>query len=148
MDIGERLRGIREEKNLSQGDMEERSGLLRCYISRVENGHTVPSLETLEKMARALGMPLYELMYDGPEGPASNGDATHSDGWGSSGKDVRFMNRLRQSLAKMTESDRALLLSFAEKISEGKKRDRNDEEVRLKKKRDRTESIMPATLRT
>jgi transcriptional regulator with XRE-family HTH domain len=65
MDIGNRLRYLREEKNLSQGDIEQRTGLLRCYISRVENGHTVPAIETLEKMARALEMPLYVLMYEG-----------------------------------------------------------------------------------
>jgi hypothetical protein len=40
--IGDRLRAVREAKNLSQDDIEERTGLLRCYISRVENGHTVP----------------------------------------------------------------------------------------------------------
>jgi transcriptional regulator with XRE-family HTH domain len=52
MIIGERLRDLREQKKMSQGEIEKRTGLLRCYISRVENGHTVPSLETLEKMAR------------------------------------------------------------------------------------------------
>src|SRR5216684_457195 len=70
MDIGNRLRSVRQEKNLSQGDIEQRTGLLRCYISRVENGHTVPAIETLEKMARALELPLYQLMYDGQEPPA------------------------------------------------------------------------------
>ena len=45
--IGARLRQLREQKQMSQGDIEERTGLLRCYVSRVENGHTVPSLETL-----------------------------------------------------------------------------------------------------
>ncbi len=64
MDIGYRLRSLREEKKLSQGDLEKRTGLLRCYISRVENGHTVPAVETLEKMARAMDMPLYQLLYD------------------------------------------------------------------------------------
>jgi len=54
MMIGERLRGLREQKKLSQGDIEQRTGLLRCYISRVENGHTVPAVEALEKIARAL----------------------------------------------------------------------------------------------
>jgi len=49
-----RLRTLREGKKLSQGDIEKRTRLLRCYISRVENGHTVPTVETLEKMARAL----------------------------------------------------------------------------------------------
>ena len=55
MMIGERLRLLREEQKLSQGDIEKRTGLLRCYISRVENGHTVPAIETLEKLARAMG---------------------------------------------------------------------------------------------
>src|SRR5215510_11960499 len=69
MIIGDRLRALREEKKLSQGDIEKRTGLLRCYISRVENGHTVPAIETLEKLARALEVPLYQLFYDGEEPP-------------------------------------------------------------------------------
>ena len=56
--MGERLRKIRESKNLSQGDIEQRTGMLRCYTSRVENGHTVPSIETLTKYAQALDIPL------------------------------------------------------------------------------------------
>jgi transcriptional regulator with XRE-family HTH domain len=67
--IGDRLRALREEKKLSQGDIEKKTGLLRCYISRVENGHTVPAIETLEKMARALEIPMYKLFYDGEEPP-------------------------------------------------------------------------------
>jgi transcriptional regulator with XRE-family HTH domain len=69
MIIGERLRALREEKNFSQGDIEKRTGLLRCYISRVENGHTVPAVETLEKFARALEVPTYQLFYEGDEPP-------------------------------------------------------------------------------
>jgi transcriptional regulator with XRE-family HTH domain len=67
--IGERLRTIRESKNLSQGDIEKRTGMLRCYTSRVENGHTVPSIETLAKYAQALEIPLYQIFYDGEEAP-------------------------------------------------------------------------------
>jgi transcriptional regulator with XRE-family HTH domain len=59
MVISDRLRAVREQKDVSQGDIEKRAGLLRCYVSRVENGHTVPSIETLEKMARALEVPMY-----------------------------------------------------------------------------------------
>src|SRR5438477_12161316 len=70
MIIGTRLRKLREDKKLSQGDIEKRTGLLRCYVSRVENGHTVPSLETLDKFAGALDIPLYHLMYDGDKPPA------------------------------------------------------------------------------
>jgi transcriptional regulator with XRE-family HTH domain len=64
MVIGERLKELREHKKMSQGDVEKRTGLLRCYISRVENGHTVPCVETLEKMARALEIPTYRLFTD------------------------------------------------------------------------------------
>jgi transcriptional regulator with XRE-family HTH domain len=68
--IGERLRALREEKKLSQGDIEKRTGLIRCYVSGVENGHTVPAVETLEKFARALEVPMYQLFYEGEEPPS------------------------------------------------------------------------------
>ena len=67
--IGERLRAIRESKNLSQGDIEKRTGLIRSYTSGVENGHTIPSVETLAKYAQALEIPLYQVFYDGEEAP-------------------------------------------------------------------------------
>src|SRR5713226_1459327 len=123
MDIGNRLRSVREEKNLSQGDIEQRTGLLRCYISRVENGHTVPAVETLEKMARALELPLYQLMFDGDKPPALplKGDGKRSAEWGSAGKDARFLNKLCQSLAKMSQRDRKLFLNFAEKMPQHRK---------------------------
>ena len=65
MVIGTRLRSLREKKGMSQGDIEKSTGLLRCYISRIENGHTIPSLETLERFAGALSVPLYEIFYSG-----------------------------------------------------------------------------------
>ena len=93
MVIGDRLRSIREEKKLSQGDIEKRTGLLRCYVSRVENGHTVPAVETIEKFARALEVPTYQLFYDGdkpPELPNLPKRKTADDiAWGSTGKDTR-----------------------------------------------------------
>jgi transcriptional regulator with XRE-family HTH domain len=69
MIIGDRLRALREQKGLSQGEIQQRTGLFCCYISRVENGHTVPGIATLEKLARALEVPMYELFYEGEEPP-------------------------------------------------------------------------------
>ena len=69
MVIGDRIRAFRETKKLSHGDVEKRSGLIRVYISRIENGHTTPSVETLEKFANALDVALYQLFYDGEESP-------------------------------------------------------------------------------
>lgn len=120
MVIGDRLRILREQKNLSQGDIEKRTGLLRCYVSRVENGHTVPAIETLEKMARALDMPLYQLMYDGDEPPkleASPAMARSDSGWGSAGKDLRFLKKLRHLLGKMAPKDRDLLMYTAQQMA-------------------------------
>jgi len=67
MIVGDRLRKLREERKLSQGDIETRTGQLRCYLSRGENGHTVPSLETIEKLARALGIRVYRIFYKSEE---------------------------------------------------------------------------------
>ena len=124
MIISDRLRAVREAKNLSQGDIEERTGLLRCYISRVENGHTVPAIETLEKMARALEVPLYQLFYDGeepPELPNLPKRRTAADiAWGSSGKDARLLFRLRRLLSRVNQRDRNLLLFMAQRMGKHK----------------------------
>ena len=125
MIIGDRLRVMREEKKFSQGEIEKRTGLLRCYISRVENGHTIPSIETLEKLARALEIPLYQLFYDGEEPPAlpnlSGRRTAYDVGWGTSGKDSRYFMKFRQQLSKMDEDDRKLLLFLAQKMKMNRK---------------------------
>ena len=121
MIIGDRLRDIREQKMLSQGDIEKRTGLLRCYISRVENGHTVPAIETLEKLARAMEIPMYQLFYDGEEPPKlpnlPKRKSSDDIAWGSSGKDSRYLGKLRRLLAKTEEEDRKLLLYMAQKMA-------------------------------
>jgi transcriptional regulator with XRE-family HTH domain len=121
MVIGDRLRALRIEKNLSQGDIEKRTGLLRCYISRVENGHTVPAIETLEKMARALEVPFYVLFYDGEEPPVLPKLAGRKNAdknlWGNSGKEYRTLNNFRRLLGHINEEDQRLLLSVASKMA-------------------------------
>src|SRR6266700_721094 len=124
MIIGDRLRALREDKKLSQGDIEKRSGLFRCYISRVENGHTVPAIETLEKLARALEVPMYQLFYDGEEPPKlpnlPQRKSSDDIAWGSSGKDARYLSKLRRLLAKTEEEDRKILFFTAQKMSQRK----------------------------
>jgi len=120
MIIGDRLRALREEKNLSQGDIEKRTGLVRPYISRIENNHTVPAIETLEKIARALEIPMYQLFYDGEEPPKLPNlpkRKTDEDLCGSSGKDARFLNKLRRLLGKADANDRKLLLHMVRKMA-------------------------------
>ena len=121
MDIGERLRLLREARNLSQGDIEERTGLLRCYISRVENGHTVPAVKTLEKMAQALEVQLHELLYDGDHPPALavpiNRTGNPEKDWGTFGKEGRFFRKLQKYLARMNTRQRDALICFAQKIA-------------------------------
>lgn len=118
MVIGDRLRALRESKKLSQGDIEKRTGLLRCYISRVENGHTVPAIETLEKMARALEIPMYQLFYDG-EVPATLQKLKLKDdtNWGTTGRDADYLHKLRRLLGRMGPEDRKLLLYIVQKVA-------------------------------
>ena len=110
---------MREAKDLSQGDIEKSTGLLRCYVSRVENGHTVPSVATLEKWARALGMPLYQLMHEGEEPPKPLKLSSKNDEklWGSFRREASELNRLRRFLAKMDETERKVLLALASRVA-------------------------------
>lgn len=117
--MGDRLRTLRVEKKYSQGDLETRTGLKRCYISRVENGHTVPSVDTLEKFARALEIPVYQLFYDGDEPPAVPEivkDRQSAPAWGSNGRDARTLARFRELLGHISVGDRELLLHMAQKM--------------------------------
>lgn len=124
MQVCERIRQLRESKNLSQGDIEERTGLLRCYVSRVENGHTVPSLETLEKLARALEVQLYQMFYEGHELPPAKAKKVSENGtrdWASRGSGLRAFERMRQSVSQMTDPDRNLLLELTKTVVRRKK---------------------------
>jgi transcriptional regulator with XRE-family HTH domain len=123
MPIGLRIRQIREQKGLSQGDIEKLTGLLRCYTSRVENGHTIPSLDTLEKYAAALNMPLYQLFYNGDEPPPTPNLTSRrtleelAQEEGKEGSDARFLLKLRTHLERIAESDRQVLLTLAKKLA-------------------------------
>lgn len=116
MNIGERLREVREAKGFSQGDVEKRTGLLRCYTSRVECGHTVPGIETLEKYARALEIPLYELFFEGegkPEPPARRMEAKAKE----VAKEDPSVQKLRRLWSKLDERDRRLVFFAAQKMA-------------------------------
>jgi len=123
--IGDRLRALREEKKLSQGDIEKRTGLFRCYVSRVENGHTIPALDTIEKFARALEVPLYQLFYEGEEPPESppppkrrlRGEILH----GSARKEARILRQLQRLLGRIEDRDKSFLLFMAEEMARQKK---------------------------
>ncbi len=123
MVIGEKLRALREERKMSQGDIEKSTGVLRCYISRIENGHTIPSLETLERFAAALDVPLYKLFYSG------NGDSNTphlvqrksldelAEQPGKAGEEARFLLQFKSVVGKLGELDREVVLTVAKKLA-------------------------------
>src|SRR5207245_5317641 len=122
MIIGARIRWFREQKGRSQRDIEERTGLLRCYISRVENGHTIPSLDNLERLASVLDVPLYQLFYEGDEPPAlpdlSKRQTTEELVMDEeSEKEMRFFEKVRRLTSRIDEKDRQLLLLMAQKLA-------------------------------
>jgi transcriptional regulator with XRE-family HTH domain len=109
MNIGVTIRGFRLQKGMSQGDIEKRTGLLRCYLSRVENGHTVPSIETLQKIAGALELPLSQMFDEQPvrEVPGLSLDED----------EIRFLTQVQKYSAHLNESDRRLLLAMVRKFA-------------------------------
>jgi transcriptional regulator with XRE-family HTH domain len=121
MPIRDRLREIREQENSVRKDVRRGSGLIRWYVSRVEDGRAVPAIETLEKMARAMGMPLYQLFCEGEEPPklAQRTKRKSADeiGWANSGKDDTFLIKFQKLLPRMNKDDRDLLFYVAQKMA-------------------------------
>ena len=113
MVIGDRLKELRARKKMTQGDIEKRTGLLRCYISRVENGATVPSVSTLEKLAQALEVPLYRLFH---EGKPKAMKLAKSKEWGRAGKEAGMLGDFRKILRRVSEEDQKLLLFIAQRM--------------------------------
>ncbi len=113
MNIGETIRNFRLDKGMSQGDIEKRTGLLRCYLSRVENGHTIPSLDTLAKIAGAMELPLSHFFADSGHSNGSKGLPQLSD------DEVRFLSQIRRYAVSLNDSDRKLVLAMVKKMAAG-----------------------------
>ena len=111
MNIGTTIRGFRLQKGMSQGDIEKRTGLLRCYLSRVENGHTVPSLDTLQKIAMALDLPLSQFFAEETISPNLGGVTLSED-------EIRFLTQVQRYSANLSDSDRRLLLAMVKKFAQ------------------------------
>jgi transcriptional regulator with XRE-family HTH domain len=110
MNIGGTIRDYRLQKGMSQGDIEKRTGLLRCYLSRVENGHTVPSLETLQKIAGALDLQLSQFFAEDPVG-------REVSSLNLSEEQIRFLTQVQRYSAHLSDSDRRLLLAMVRKFA-------------------------------
>ncbi len=111
MNIGETIRNFRLQKGMSQGDIEKRTGLLRCYLSRVENGHTIPSLDTLAKIATAMEVPLAQFFND------NSGDNGNKNLPQLSEEEVRFLSQIRRYSSNLNDSDRKLVIAMVKKMA-------------------------------
>jgi transcriptional regulator with XRE-family HTH domain len=117
LEVGERLKAVRESKQLSQGHIEKKTGLLRCYVSRVENGHTVPSIETLAKWTGALEISMSQLFAeDGkaakPVVALKNGNHTKL-----SRAAANSLRRIESAFAKMKPFEINLVTGLALKLT-------------------------------
>jgi transcriptional regulator with XRE-family HTH domain len=112
MKIGTTIRAHRLERGLSQGDIEKKTGLLRCYLSRVENGHTVPSLDTLSKIAMALDLPIAQFFADDSGSRQMHAQKISDD-------ELRFLTQIRRYSTNLNDSDRKLLLAMVKKFATG-----------------------------
>jgi transcriptional regulator with XRE-family HTH domain len=117
MIIGERLRDLREQKKISQGEVEKRTGLLRCYNSRVENGHTVPCLEALEKMPRALEVPTYRLFTEDVDVEKPNIPLRQVPSRAVATKQDRELRAFAKLFSRMDDKKRGLLLQMTSKMA-------------------------------
>lgn len=110
MNLGHAIRDYRTQKGYSQGDLEKRTGLLRCYLSRVENGHTIPSLNTLAKIATAMDISLSELLMEGTPGVPQQTSRLREE-------ELRFLIQMRRYSVDLDEADRSLLVDMVRKFA-------------------------------
>jgi len=124
MESRRKLRELREAKHLSQGDIEKKTGLIRCCTSRVEHGHTVQSIGTLQKYARALEIPLYRFFTNDPSVKAPKLPAAKNGGasWGTVGRDRGELRLFAKALSLMDDRKRVLLLGVAQRMASRRKR--------------------------
>jgi transcriptional regulator with XRE-family HTH domain len=115
MNIGETIRNYRLQKSMSQGDIEKRTGLLRCYLSRVENGHTIPSLDTLAKIASAMELPLAQFFSDHAENGSGGGSSKNAPQF--SEDEIRFLTQIRRYSPNLNDSDRKLVIAMVKKMA-------------------------------
>lgn len=108
--IGSTIRDFRLQRGMSQGDIEKRTGLLRCYLSRVENGHTVPSLETLQKIAGALDLQLSQFFAEDQVNKEISTLNLSED-------EIKFLTQVQRYSANLSDSDRRLLLAMVRKFA-------------------------------
>ena len=114
VNIGQVIRSYRSQRGLSQGDIERRTGLLRCYLSRVENGHTVPSLETLAKIAEAMEISLADF-FPGTETPR---DRDTQKMLGELSEDeIRFLSEIKKYSTTLSDGDKRLVLAMIRKMA-------------------------------
>ena len=60
--LGQNLKRIRTEKGISQGDIVRTLGMPKSFVSSIENGKTNPTLATIVKLAKAVGVSTDELL--------------------------------------------------------------------------------------
>jgi len=118
--IGKQLRDLRTAKGLTQHNVEDRTGILCCYLSRIENGRTVPSVDTLEKLAAAYEIPLWKVFRDSRD--RTKPLRLHSDRNAESPKDAQFLAKLAERVPHIRERDLRLLLHMAQRMALKEKR--------------------------
>ena len=119
MNLGESIKNIRQAKGLSQGEMQKRTGILRSYLSRVENGHTVPSLATLQRLASAMGVALSDFFSANGqpvEGASAAAAAVASD------PASQYLAELKTLLPQLTSQQRDQLLDMVKDMASTLKR--------------------------
>jgi transcriptional regulator with XRE-family HTH domain len=109
--IGARILEFRKQRGLSQDDVQRATGFSHAYISNVERGQTLPSLESIERFADALQVPLSELFRSGEAGSKTRTTDPASD-------PSDLLALLRAHVGTMTAKQREILLALALRLAE------------------------------
>ncbi|HLV60456.1 MAG TPA: helix-turn-helix transcriptional regulator [Fredinandcohnia sp.] len=96
--LARRIRSLRQEAGLTQVELAERAGISNEFLSRIEHASGTPSLDTLARLARGLGIGLCELFQESEPSDA--------------------VQRIEPLLRRMSEEGRELVVAVARSVAE------------------------------
>ena len=107
------VRDLRHVRNLSQRQLAGRMGVPRTYISKIENGKAMPTLNSLDRLARALDVDISALLRDAPTRHSNETAMLMND---------PFLAEIAQYTSQLDSLQRSIFLNHVRELAQGRRK--------------------------
>ncbi len=113
LQVATAVRDLRHVRNLSQRQLAARMGVPRTYISKIENGKAMPTLSSLDRLARALQVDISALLRDAPTRHSNESSVLTAD---------PFLAEIAKFTAHLTSTQKSIFLNHVRELAQGRTR--------------------------